>query len=168
MFAVVLCELRFNVLTTSGRRTLLLLSMVASGLLASCDPTGKLLYRGDGTFSDRSEFNRPRYLIRFNKIPIFQTGAYRFRFSGLPHEKMTLVLYVEGQSSREEEEMKSLQTAISFSYGQPRGRYLQIIATANIERPRQRLGSIRRWTGRPANILALAMSQLSSLSSRVI
>jgi hypothetical protein len=97
---------------TFDRRALLLLSIVASGLLASCDPTGKLLYRGDGTFSDRSEFNRPRYLIRFNKIPIFQTGAYRFHFRGLPHEKMTLVLYVEGKSSRQEEDLKRLQTAI--------------------------------------------------------
>lgn len=115
MFAVVHCGIRFDVMTTSGRRTLLLLSMVASGLLASCDPTAKSLYRGDGTFSDRTEFNRPRYLIRFNEIPIFRTGAYRFRFRGLPHEKMTLVLYVEGKSSREEEGLKSLQSAIEAS-----------------------------------------------------
>jgi len=99
-------------MTTFPRRVLPVLFIIAAGLLASCNPTGKLLYHGDGTFSDRSELNRPRYLIRFNKIPIFQTGTYRFHFRGLPHEKLTLVLYVDGKSSRQEEDLKSLQTAI--------------------------------------------------------
>jgi hypothetical protein len=99
-------------MTKLGRRTLILLAIVAAGLLAACDPTGKLLYRGDGTFSDRTEFNRPRFVIRFNKIPIFQTGANQFHFRGLPHEKMTLVLYVDDSSSQKERDLKRLQTAI--------------------------------------------------------
>ena len=97
---------------TSSRRTLIVLAILGVGVLALCEPWAKLLYRGDGTFSDRTELNRPRYLIRFNKIPIFQTGAYQFHFRGLPHEEMTLVLYVDGKSSRRDEELKSLQTAI--------------------------------------------------------
>jgi hypothetical protein len=90
------------------------MAIVTATLLASCDPTGKLFYSGDGTFSDRTEFNRPRYLIRFNKIPIFQTGVYQYHFQGLPHEKMTLVLYVDAKSPRQDqdEELKTLQTAI--------------------------------------------------------
>src|SRR5438445_2580682 len=70
---------------------------------------------GDGTFSDRTELNRPRYLIRFNRLPIFQTGAYQFQFRGLPHEKMTLVLYVDDKSSQQDDELKSLQTVIEAS-----------------------------------------------------
>lgn len=112
MFAILYCGLRFGVMTTSRRRTLIVLAILGVGVLAWCEPWAKLLYRGDGTFSDRTELNRPRYLIRFNKIPIFQTGAYQFHFRGLPHEEMTLVLYVDGKSSRHDEELKSLQTAI--------------------------------------------------------
>lgn len=87
MFAVAHCELRFGVMITFGRRNLLVLAIIAAGLLASCDPTGKLLYSGDGTFSDRSELNRPRYLVRFNKIPISQMGTYRFHFRGYRKKK---------------------------------------------------------------------------------
>lgn len=93
-------------------RAVSVLPIVAAVLLTSCDPTGGLFYHGDGTFSDRGEFNRPRFLIRFSKIPMFQTGAYQYHFRGLPHEQMTLVLYVEGKSSRQEEELRSLHTAI--------------------------------------------------------
>jgi len=102
-------------MTTFRRPTLPVLVIIAAGLLTSCDPTGKLLYRGDGTFSDRTELNRPRYLIRFNRLPIFQTGAYQFHFRGLPHEKMTLVLYVDDKSSQQDDELKSLQTVIEAS-----------------------------------------------------
>jgi hypothetical protein len=101
-------------MTAFRRHTLPVLVIIAAGLLASCDPTGKLLYRGDGTFSDRTELDRPRYLIRFNRIPIFQTGTYQFHFRGLPHEKMTLVLVlnVPDKSPQEDDELKSLETAI--------------------------------------------------------
>ncbi len=71
-----------------------------------------MLYHGDGTLSDRSELNRPRYIITFNKIPIFEVGTYRFHFRGLPHEQMTLVLHIDENSSLHEDELKSLQTAI--------------------------------------------------------
>jgi hypothetical protein len=87
-------------------------SIVGLALLSSCNPIGKLLYKGDGTFSDRSEFNRPRYIIRFNKIPVFQTGTYQFHFRGLPNEKMTLVLYVEGEPPRQDEDLRALKTVI--------------------------------------------------------
>jgi hypothetical protein len=112
MFAVVHCGLRFGVMIKFGRRAVAALAIVAATPLASCDPTSKLLYRGDGTFSDRTELNRPRYVIRFNEIPIFQTGTYSFHFRGLPHEKMTLVLHVEGASPKQNEGLNSLHTAI--------------------------------------------------------
>jgi hypothetical protein len=87
-------------------------SIVGLALLSSCNPIGKLLYKGDGTFSDRSEFSRPRYIIRFNKIPAFQIGTYQFHFRGLPNEKMTLVLYVEGEPPRQDEDLRALKTVI--------------------------------------------------------
>jgi hypothetical protein len=75
MLAVLPCGLRFGVMTAFRRRTLLVVAVIGAGLLALCSPWAKLHYRGDGTFSDRTELNRPRYLIRFNKIPLFETGA---------------------------------------------------------------------------------------------
>jgi hypothetical protein len=56
--------------------------------------------------------HRPRYLIRFNEIPVFQTGNYQYHFRGLPHEELTLVLHVERKPPLRDEELKSLQTVI--------------------------------------------------------
>jgi hypothetical protein len=69
---------------TSACRTLLVLAIVGVGLLALCEPWVKFLYHGDGSFSDLTVRHRPRYLIRFDEIPIFQTGNYQHHFQGLP------------------------------------------------------------------------------------
>ena len=98
-------------MSKSTRRTLLALAIVGIGVVAYVSPWAKFLYRGDGTLSDRSELNRPRYIVTFNKLPIFEVGTYQFHFRGLPHEQMTLVLHIEN-SSLHEDELKSLQTAI--------------------------------------------------------
>ena len=97
-------------MSTSARRTLLVLAIVGVGLLALCEPWATFLYHGDGSFSDLTVLHRPRYLIRFNEIPIFQTGNYQYHFRGLPHEKLTLVLQVNEKPARPDEELKSLQT----------------------------------------------------------
>ena len=94
------------------RRTLLALAVVGAGLIALSEPWAKLLYHGDGIFSDLTVLNRPRYVIRFNEIPIFQTGKYQYHFRGLPHEKFTLALSVNGKPSWPNEELRTLQTAI--------------------------------------------------------
>ena len=93
-------------------RTLLILVIIGAATFSTCSPWSRLSYHGDGTLSDRSEFNRPRYVISFNKIPISQVGAYQFRFQGVPDEHMTLVLEVAGDSSVHADGLKSLQTAI--------------------------------------------------------
>jgi hypothetical protein len=96
----------------STRRTLFVLAIVGVGLLALCEPWAKFLYHGDGIFSDLTVLNRPRYVIRFNEIPIFQTGKYQYHFRGLPREELTLVLHVNGKPPWPDEELKSLQTVI--------------------------------------------------------
>src|SRR5260370_36597097 len=98
-------------MAASRQRTHLILAIIGAASFSACNPLSKLLYHGDGTLSDRSELNRPRYVITFNKIPIFEVGTYQFHFRGLPHEQMTLVLHIEN-SSLHEDELKSLQTAI--------------------------------------------------------
>jgi hypothetical protein len=85
---------------------------IIGATFSSCSPWPTIRYQGDGTFSDRSELNRPRYIISFNKIPIFEVGTYQFHFRGLPHEQMTLVLDIDENSSLHEDELKRLQTAI--------------------------------------------------------
>jgi hypothetical protein len=99
-------------MSTSARRSLLVLAIIGVGRLALCEPWTKFLYHGDGSFSDLTVLNRPRYLIRFNEIPIFQTGNYQYHFRGLPHEQMTLVLHVKAKTPLRDEELKSLQAVI--------------------------------------------------------
>ncbi|HEY6264842.1 MAG TPA: hypothetical protein VIW93_08575 [Candidatus Acidoferrum sp.] len=99
-------------MSTSARRTLLVLAVVGVGLPALCQPWAKFLYHGDGSFSDLTVLHRPRYLIRFNEIPVSQTGNYQYHFRGLPHEELTLVLHVKGRDAVTDEELKSLQAAI--------------------------------------------------------
>jgi|SRR5208282_2237140 len=100
-------------MSTSVRRTLLVLAIVGVGLLVLYEPWAKFLYHGDGHFSDLTVLSsRPRYVIRFNEIPIFQTGKYQYHFRGLPHEEFTLALSVNGKSQWPDAELKGLQTVI--------------------------------------------------------
>jgi len=85
-------------MSKSTRRTLLALAIVGVGLVALYQPWAKFLYYGDGTLSDRSELNRPRYVVTFSRIPIFEVGTYQFHFRGMPHEQITLVLHIESPS----------------------------------------------------------------------
>ena len=106
-------------MSKSSRRTLLALAIVGVGLVALYQPWAKFLYHGDGTLSDRSELNRPRYVVTFNRIPIFEVGTYQFHFRGMPYEQMTLVLHIESPSLHEDE-LKSLQTAIEATLADSR------------------------------------------------
>src|SRR5467141_2909413 len=99
-------------MATSSRRTLLILAIIGAASFSACNPWSNALYHGDGTLSDGSELNRPRYVISFNKIAIFEVGTHEFHFRGLPQEQMTLVLHIDENSSLHEDELKSLQTAI--------------------------------------------------------
>jgi hypothetical protein len=99
-------------MAASRCRTLLILTILGAATFSTCSPWSKLRYQGDGTLSDRSELNRPRYIISFNKIPIFEVGTSQFHFRGLPHEQMTLVLDIGENSSLHEDELRRLQTAI--------------------------------------------------------
>jgi hypothetical protein len=108
-------------MSKSTRRLLLLaLAIVGVGLVALYEPWAKFLYDGDGTLSDRSELNRPRYIVTFNMIPIFEVGTYRFHFRRMPHEQMTLVLHIQSPSLHEDE-LKSLQAAIEVTLVDSRG-----------------------------------------------
>jgi hypothetical protein len=97
------------------RRILVLLGAVSLGFLALWHPWDKWLYRGDGRFSDRTECRRPRYLIRLNRIAISKTGLHQFHFRAVPREKPALMLDVDRRTVRDDEELKSLQTAIEVA-----------------------------------------------------
>lgn len=98
-------------MATSSRRAFLILAIIGAASFSACNPWSSALYHGDGTLSDRSEFNPPRYIVTFNMIPIFEVGAHQFHFRGMPHEQMTLVLHIESPSLHEDE-LKRLQTSI--------------------------------------------------------
>lgn len=78
------------------RRKLVLGAICAISLLIILFwiPWAKLRYHGDGTFSEGLLF-RPRYVVHFSDIPLYQSGEHHFHFRGLPSEEMTLVLYVK-------------------------------------------------------------------------
>jgi hypothetical protein len=59
-------------------------------------------FRGDGsTDSGVLSFVRPsfpRYHISLGQLALSERGAHEFRFRGLPDERMTLMLYVQGKT----------------------------------------------------------------------
>src|SRR5580658_4896665 len=93
-------------------RALLLLTLIGAATFSACSPSSEPHYQGDGILSDHSELNRPRYIISFKRIPIFEIGTYQFHFRGLPHEQMTLLLHLDENSSLHENDLKSLHTEI--------------------------------------------------------
>jgi len=99
-------------MAASRCRTVFLLTLVGAAAFSACSPWSEPRYQGDGTFSDHSELNRPRYIISFKRIPIFEVGTYQFHFRGLPHEQMTLLLRLDENSSVHENDLKSLHTEI--------------------------------------------------------
>jgi len=76
-------------------------------VLVTWNPWSAFFYRGEGKFSDELFFY-PRYWVRFADIPLNETGEHHYRFRGLPHEEMSLILYVKDMQSNRWENRDSL------------------------------------------------------------
>ena len=84
----------YNSLVSKKRRYVLtVVGALVLLLLVAWSPWSTLLYHGDGRFSD-DLFFFPRYSVRFADIPLNKVGEHHFHMWGLPHEEMSLVLYV--------------------------------------------------------------------------
>jgi hypothetical protein len=72
-------------------------------------PWNLFRYHGDGKFSDGGFFRRPRYVVKFTDIPLYETSEHRFHFRGLPNEEMTLILFVKGRSADTDADRRPLE-----------------------------------------------------------
>jgi hypothetical protein len=55
----------------------------------------------------------PRYRAPLGSFPFGTGGTYTFNFSGLPNERMTLLFYVPGYSTKSRENIEALRTLIT-------------------------------------------------------
>jgi hypothetical protein len=92
---------------------LAILGTLALLILIAWSPWSALFFRGDGKFSDELIFY-PRYWVRFADIPLNEVGEHHFRFRGIPHEEMSLILYFKGITARWEnrESLMNFQATI--------------------------------------------------------
>lgn len=82
-----------------------------------------LRYHGDGRLSG-PHFFRPRYVVTFSDIPLYEVGEHHFHFRGIPNEEMTLVLYVKNIQVDTEEErapLENLQVTIEATLTDDKG-----------------------------------------------
>jgi hypothetical protein len=71
-------------------------------------------FHGGGQMRDGGIFSYPpRFRAPLGSFPFGAEGIYSFNFSGLPNERMTLLLYVPGYSSKTRENIEPLRTLIS-------------------------------------------------------
>jgi hypothetical protein len=77
-----------------GKYLLTILGTLPLLILIAWGPWSSLLYHGDGKFSDELLFY-PRYWVRFADIPLNEASEHHFHFRGMPHEEMSLVLYIK-------------------------------------------------------------------------
>jgi len=61
------------------------------------------------------------YQIRMRAIPFNQPGKYEFHFRGIPDGKMSLLLYAEGKSDENREELTRLHTSLDALLVDQRG-----------------------------------------------
>jgi hypothetical protein len=80
--------------------------------LSGCYRTSN--FRG-GTMTDTGTFSHPRYHARLQAIPLDRTAQYQFPVSGLPSEKMTMLLHVEGGNESLRKSLESVSTQVTVS-----------------------------------------------------
>lgn len=88
---------------------LVVLILCAVAALWFADEYPLLRFRGDATFSGGPVFG---YFIKMRPIPFAQPGQYIFHFRGLPNQKMSLLLYAQGKTGKNREELTHLGTEI--------------------------------------------------------
>jgi hypothetical protein len=68
-----------------------------------------LRFHGDGRFSGGPVFG---FRIDLRPIPFYQAGEYVFHFHGLPEEKMSVVVYAQGESPKDLPALAALETRL--------------------------------------------------------
>jgi hypothetical protein len=93
----------------SGKKIALLTAIAVVVLLFFADEYPALRFRGDGKFSGGPVFG---YWIRLRPIPFYEAGEYFFHFRGLPKEELSVILYPDGKTDKDELELKHLETTL--------------------------------------------------------
>src|SRR5260370_34704881 len=93
----------------SGKKIALLTAIAVVALLFFADAYPALRFRGDGKFSGGPVFG---YWMRLRPIPFYEAGEYFFHFRGLPKEELSVILYPDGKTDRDELELKHLETTL--------------------------------------------------------
>ena len=97
-------------------------------------------FRGAGPMQDNGFFSYYRYHAPLGEFAFHTEGTYQFSFSGLPSEKMVLMFYVPGFSTKNRGEIEALKTVLSAEIVDASGR-IMCSASASPAMP-----SPNRWT----------------------
>jgi hypothetical protein len=95
------------------KKRVLLVGLTTIALLWLADEYPSLRFRGDAKFSGGPILG---YQIKMRPIPFNQAGEYVFNFRGIPNEEMSLLLYAEGKSHENREELTHLDTTLDARY----------------------------------------------------
>jgi hypothetical protein len=91
------------------KKVILTVVFSAIALLWIADEYPYLRFHGDAKFSGGPVFG---YEIKMRPLPFNQAGQYLFHFRGIPNEDMTLMLYAEGKTDENREELTHLDTTL--------------------------------------------------------
>src|SRR6266849_10798913 len=93
----------------SPKKVVLVVIFAVPLLLLFADEYPALRFRGDGHFSGGPVFG---YWIRLRPIPFYEAAEYVFHFRGLPKEELSVILYPDGKTDKDELELKHLETTL--------------------------------------------------------
>jgi hypothetical protein len=93
----------------SGKKIALIMVVSTIAVLWCADEYPALRFHGDARFSGGPVFG---YTLRMRSIPFYQAGEYVFHFRGMPNEEMSLQLYPENKTDKDELELKHLETTL--------------------------------------------------------
>ena len=81
-------------------------------------------FDGAGPMKDTGFFSYYRYHAPVGEFPFQAEGTYKFRFSGLPNEKMGLQFYVPGYTTKNRAELDSLKTVLAVEITDKSGKVI--------------------------------------------
>ena len=101
----------YTLIAHMGRSRKVVLTVLLSlfALLWFADEYPYLRFHGDAKFSGGPVFG---YEIKMRPLPFNQPGEYVFHFRGIPNEDMSLLLYAQGKTDKNREELTHLDTTL--------------------------------------------------------
>ena len=81
-------------------------------------------FKGDGTISDAGLGSNPRYVVKFDQIPLHQASTHQFHLQGLPFSEMSFRMNILGKSDQDWKALTKLKTKIAVSLDDNRGHVL--------------------------------------------